>query len=364
MQIFEGLPVYNALLDDAEGLSFISIVTEPAIQRNFVAFDKNEPIKLQIDNEKRIVIGPVLIPNQLIYRRNGNKEFYITFSKETIRALMEKFMRDKELSVNLQHEFTTENASIVESFIIDRELGILPKHFSDLEDGTWICAMKIHSDKLWQLIKEGKLNGYSIEGFLSLAEMPEEIKQNRQNKSNTFMNKKSLKMLLKSLLTTLGAVNTDNGQLLWDGDEDLTAGKEVFIENEEDYIPAPDGDYTTEDGKIIKVVEGKVAEILDPSAEVEEEMAAEETVEELAEETVENPTNEGEETDTDAIVEIRKEINEAYAKMDEMAREIQELRETVAKLAEAPVEMSAIELSKQNEVTEKTSGWAALRNKK
>ena len=98
---------------------------------------------------------------------------------------------------------------------------------------------------------------------------------------------------------------------------------------------------------------------------MKEETPAEEVVnEELAEETVENPTNEGEETDTDAIVEIRKEINEAYAKMDEMAREIQELRETVAKLAEAPVEMSAIELSKQNEVTEKTSGWVALRNKK
>lgn len=366
MQLYEGLPVYNALLDDAEGLSFISIVTEPAIQRNFVAFDKNEPIKLQIDNEKRIVVGPVLIPNQLIYRRNGNKEFYITFSKETIRALMEKFMRDKELSVNLQHEFTTENASIVESFIIDRELGILPTHFSDLEDGTWICAMKIHSDKLWELIKEGKLNGYSIEGFLSLAEMPEEIKQSSQNKSNIFMNKKSLKMLLKSLLTTLGVVNTDKGQLLWDGDEDLTAGKEVFIENEEDYIPAPDGDYTTADGKIIKVVEGKVAEIIDPSAEVDmnEETPAEEVVnEELAEETVENPTNEGEETDTDAIVEIRKEINEAYAKMDEMAREIQELRETVAKLAEAPVEMSAIEMSKHNIIDDKTFGWTALRKK-
>lgn len=182
------------------------------------------------------------------------------------------------------------------------------------------------------------------------------------------MNKKSLRMFFRSILTKLGSVATDKAVLNWDGDEDLVAGMEVFVEVENEngdieYVAPEDGDYTTEDGKIIKIVEGKVAEIIDPSAEVD--MTTEEVVnEELAEETVENPTTDAEESDTEAIVEIRKEINEAYAKMDEMAREIQELRETVAKLAEAPVEMSAIELSKQNEVTEKTSGWAALRNKK
>lgn len=190
------------------------------------------------------------------------------------------------------------------------------------------------------------------------------------------MNKKSLKMFFRSLLTKLGSVATDKAVLNWDSDEDLVAGMEVYIERENEngdieYIAPEDGDYTTEDGKIIKVVEGKVAEILDPSAEVDmnEDAPVEEVVneelaeEELAEETVENPTNEGEETDTDAIVEIRKEINEAYAKMDEMAREIQELRETVAKLAEAPVEQSAIEMSKQIEKNDKASGWTALRKK-
>lgn len=185
------------------------------------------------------------------------------------------------------------------------------------------------------------------------------------------MNKKSLRMFFRSILTKLGSVATDKAVLNWDGDEDLVAGMEVFVEVENEngdieYVAPEDGDYTTEDGKIIKIVEGKVAEIIDPSAEVDmnEETPAEEVVnEELAEETVENPTNEGEETDTDAIVEIRKEINEAYAKMDEMAREIQELRETVAKLAEAPVEMSAIEMSKHNIIDDKTFGWTALRKK-
>ena len=182
------------------------------------------------------------------------------------------------------------------------------------------------------------------------------------------MNKKSLRMFFRSILTKLGSVATDRAVLNWDGDTDLVAGMEVFVEVENEngdieYVAPEDGDYTTEDGKIIKIVEGKVAELLDPSAEVEEEMSTEEVVnEELAEETVENPTTDAEESDTKAIVEIRKEINEAYARIDAMEREMQELREVVAKLAEAPVEMSAIELSKQEEV--KSVGWVALRNKK
>lgn len=69
-----------------------------------------------------------------------------------------------------------------------------------------------------------------------------------------------------------GAVVTDKGELNWEGEEDLKAGDEVFIrEAEEGLVPAPDGEYKTEDGKTIVVVDGKVAEIRDPEAEVSPE---------------------------------------------------------------------------------------------
>lgn len=73
-------------------------------------------------------------------------------------------------------------------------------------------------------------------------------------------------------------VNTDKGVLYWLGNEDLAEGVEVFVdaEGEEGLTPAPDGEYKTEDGKTIVVVEGRVAEIRDPEAEVAPEPAVDE----------------------------------------------------------------------------------------
>lgn len=147
-----------------------------------------------------------------------------------------------------------------------------------------------------------------------------------------------MRMFFRSILTQFGEVVTDKGKLVWDGNEDLKEGMDVFVENPEaddlEYEIANAGNYTTEDGKIITVNgEGKVEKIEDPKAEVAEEAPAEMAEEEP---TVENPTNEGEETDTDAIVELRKEVNELYARMDAM-------EDMLRNLSEKPAAMSAVE---------------------
>ena len=153
-----------------------------------------------------------------------------------------------------------------------------------------------------------------------------------------------MRMFFRSILTQFGEVVTDKGKLVWDGNEDLKEGMDVFVENPEaddlEYEIADAGNYTTEDGKIITVNgEGKVEKIEDLNAEVAEEAPAEpEAPAEMAEEepTVENPTNEGEETDTEAIVELRKEVNELYARVDAM-------EEMLRKLSEKPAAMAAVE---------------------
>lgn len=186
MVVYNNLPLYDVFLDDEKGLEFISIVNMPAIERNFVAFAENEPIKMSMDEEQHIITGPSLIPNKPIYRRNGAEEFFIVFSENTIKDLMMKYMSDKSLGINLEHTYETENASIIESYLINRDKGILHKDFDDLPDGTWIVSMKIHSEKLWNLIKEGNLNGFSIEGILSLQPAKEEL--SKQEKSNSLIN--------------------------------------------------------------------------------------------------------------------------------------------------------------------------------
>lgn len=178
------------------------------------------------------------------------------------------------------------------------------------------------------------------------------------------MNKlQKMKMFFRSLLTNFGAVVTDKGKLVWDGNEDLKEGMQVFVENPEaddlEYEIANAGNYTTEDGKIITVNgEGIVETIEDPNAEVaeetietpaemkeEEKEEKEEKTEEIenAEETVENPTNEGEETDTEAIVKLREEVNELFAKIGEYDARLNSMEDMLRKLSETPAAMSATE---------------------
>lgn len=185
MVVYNNLPLYDVFLDDEKGLEFISIVNMPAIERNFVAFAENEPIKMSMDEEQHIITGPALIPNKPIYRRNGADEYFIVFSEQTIKDVMEKYMSDKVLGINLEHTYETENASIIESYLINRDKGILHKDFDDLPDGTWIVSMKIHNEKLWELVKSNTLNGFSIEGILSLQPAKEEL--SKQEKSNSLI---------------------------------------------------------------------------------------------------------------------------------------------------------------------------------
>lgn len=103
---------------------------------------------------------------------------------------------------------------------------------------------------------------------------------------------KKLALMLKSMLSLhLGSVATDKAELFWDAEEDLREGMEVFVrggdpEDNAEFQPAPDGDYTTEDGKVIKVVGGKVSEIIDPQAEVAQEEVQQEDVQQEENEEV------------------------------------------------------------------------------
>lgn len=100
-----------------------------------------------------------------------------------------------------------------------------------------------------------------------------------------------------------GRKATDNGEIIWEGEEDLKEGDAVFVEGEDGLVPAPDGEYKTEDGKTIVVVEGKVAEIRDPEAEVAPEDAPAEE-EELRKENAE----------------LRRQIEVLSAKVEELSR--------------------------------------------
>lgn len=167
------LPVYEALIDETPNSGFevntVSFVDKPAIERSFLAFNKNEN-KLcfaKVSLKERIVVGPAMIPDQLIYRDNKLGPHNLFFSKSTVKAIAEKFFaNDYHKNMNVMHDegLKIEGMSFFMSMIRDSDKGIIGLQ-GDYPEGTWFLGAKITSDDLLAKIESGELTGFSVEGF-------------------------------------------------------------------------------------------------------------------------------------------------------------------------------------------------------
>jgi hypothetical protein len=156
--------------DEQSGIDAVSVVHSPAIEENFVALNKHEIELKEVDTEKRILMGAALIPNKQIYRRNAkNEEYYIYFSSDTIRKASELFlMRSNQNNATYEHDKKLTGLSVVESWIIEDEQKDKSKLYGfDLPKGTWMISMKVNNEEVWNDVKEGKVKGFSIEGYFA-----------------------------------------------------------------------------------------------------------------------------------------------------------------------------------------------------
>lgn len=164
--IYQGLPLYNVEFDDDISVfNNVAIVTEPAIEVPFIRLSKQEEprIRLKIDEERRLVSGPALIPEEPIYRNQDGRQFYIKYTADTIKRMaLNFFKKDRQNEGNVEHAVPVNGITYFESYIIDKGRGINPKEF-DLPDGTWILTAKVENDDVWDLIKSGDLTGFSID---------------------------------------------------------------------------------------------------------------------------------------------------------------------------------------------------------
>ena len=155
--------------DQVSGIDAISIVENPAIQEDFV-YLKNQEFKLaELDKEKRLLLGPALIPNKPIYRKSGEKEYYIYFSRNTVRKASELFLkRQKQNRSTLEHELPLNGLTVVESWIVEGEQDKTKMYDMDVPLGTWMVSMKVENDDVWEnYVKTGKVKGFSIEGYFA-----------------------------------------------------------------------------------------------------------------------------------------------------------------------------------------------------
>jgi hypothetical protein len=156
--------------EDLQGVEAISIVENPAIESDFVAL-KSEEVKLaEVDKEKRILMGAVLIPEKPIYRRNGEDEYYIYFSKDTVVKASQLFLKKgNQGNSTLEHSKSIEGLTVVESWIVED----LTKDKSALYNlsvpvGTWMASVKVDNDEIWNdYVKTGKVKGFSLEGHFA-----------------------------------------------------------------------------------------------------------------------------------------------------------------------------------------------------
>ena len=173
---YNGLPVYKAEINaEDEGMFCISLVQNPAVEAEFLAFDKDkELLKFTVENEeKRLVRGLVMAADCLIYRRAATGyEYYIQYSPEAIRVMAEKYLKDGfQNNVDTEHNFNlVEGVNMVQFFIKDVENGINPKGFEDYKDGSLFAEFKVNNGEIWEEIKKGTFKGFSLAGVFENVE--------------------------------------------------------------------------------------------------------------------------------------------------------------------------------------------------
>lgn len=164
------IPTFKMILDPNEselGMKLMSVVGDPAIMVKWVKFS-NQPIKLAIQNEeKRIVFGPALIPDLPIKRTIMNEVFFVSIDRENIFQTAIKFQKDNlanKLDMNHSNQLL-QGITIFETFVTDEERVSQVKGFEDLPVGTWFIGAKVNNDEVWNKIKSGELNGFSIDAL-------------------------------------------------------------------------------------------------------------------------------------------------------------------------------------------------------
>jgi len=157
------------LVDDEDGVFANSFVHSGAIERDFVFFGKEEMFFKSVNDEKRLVAGPLLVPNKKILRVDGEgKRYFVYFTPETIEKIARKFMKDGN-----GHEVTLEHGNKKVNDIYLTESWIVAQSAKDksnlynftLPIGTWFGVYKVENDEVWDKVKDGTFRGYSIEGL-------------------------------------------------------------------------------------------------------------------------------------------------------------------------------------------------------
>ena len=151
------------------GVDAISLVEHGAIDSDWIAMKSQEFTFKTQDQEKRIVMGAALIPDKPIYRKTGEEEYYVYFSKKTVRRAMELYFKNgNQSNATIEHEHKANGLHVVESWIVEGEQDKSRMYGLDVPIGSWMVSMKVENDAIWEtFVKNGTVKGFSIEGYFA-----------------------------------------------------------------------------------------------------------------------------------------------------------------------------------------------------
>jgi len=326
------MQTYKVILNenDESGIYAISLVDDPATKELFISLstEKETDIKLAtVNEEKRLVVGPVLIPNQLILRNNpdGGEPFNIMFEAETITEIHEKFIKNGfQNNSTIEHDGKfIEDVTFIETWIKEDDVHDKSVLYGFNQPvGTLFAMQKVNNDEVWNdYIKTGKVKGFSIDGTKFGLE--------KINLNSNYMNLEAIANAIKEgfasvklssdeptpevVAVQLAQMKLNDGVTVLEA-ASFEAGQEVNIVAEDGTTtPAPVGEHELEDGSILVITEaGMIAEIK-PAAvpEAEVEMSNDAKFESLIKSIVMNLSTEVA-TQMNALkVELKSEISEA-----------------------------------------------------
>lgn len=173
----------------------ISMVTEPAIESDFVFLSKDKAIVKEAfsSDEKHMVYGAVLRPEFPIYRNDGENEYYLEFTSESIERMARDYMMNyRQGNVTIQHEEYANEVFMVESWIkqdIDKDKSVSVGLDKSLPIGTWFCGFYVNNNDVWERIKSGELKGFSVEAMIDLEDFAKVKKEDEFEMNETFWDK-------------------------------------------------------------------------------------------------------------------------------------------------------------------------------
>lgn len=300
----------------------ISLVDYPAIEMPFVALKKESEQLVKLANEERhLLVGAALVPDKPIYRNQDGEEFYMTFDKDVIRKMAYDYLaNDRNNNVTLQHQDATNGVQMVESWIKEGENDKSDYYGLQAPIGSWIVTMKVNDPKIWDGVKKGEFNGFSVESLVSLEDF-------KINKLKDNMAKEDIKMETVEI--------TDN---FWQKLKDIIA-------NALKSQPADEQEAETKAEDAVDEVKGDVEPVMEDTKKVEEEVVEPDSsnVEEASSEAADTAAEMVESAATDpneAADGLQQVIDNLQEEIDALKSENEELKKKAAGLSKEVEKMS------------------------